>query len=986
MIRSLRNYCVIFFLILVSNTIAFCQKIPFRNYLEKNGLPSANVYCIIQDSRGYLWLGTENGLSCFDGVEFKNYSRENGLADNRIHSILEDRKGNIWIGTDKGVVSGLSSAGLMKNNLRNNLHDSGVYSIVEDENGKIWFGTSNGLSCFNGKTFRHFSAADGYHGGKIYTIAIEKKGKLWLGTESGLICYEEGDFIDYSTRDSVLADKPRMLLYDSGGNLWIGTNKGLNRFKNEKLTTYTTQDGLIHDSVTVIMEGAGGNIWIGTWGGFSIFSGETFLNFSTKNGLPNNFIFSIAEDRNGNIWFGTSGGASCLTSLNIKTYTRDHGLPNDTIIDIFQDKKGRYWFGTYEGLSCYSGGSFKNYSMKDGLISEVINDLMEDRRGNLWIATLRGLSVFSSGSFTNYTKRDGLADDLLFELVESRDGTIWIGNNKGLTIFRNGTFSAPPFSMEPTGVAFIMEDTRGTLWFSAGAALYNYTGKQLTSFSKRAGLPDNYIHSICEDSKGKIWIGTEGGLSCFDRGEFTLYSTANSAMVDNACYGIVEDRQGRLWIGHSKGLTCFDGKNFKTYTSERLGLADRTWAPGIMDDLGMLWFGSTEGVTCFSPPPVRTDTMPPPVYITGVKVMEKEVPISEAGRFRYKQNILRFNFVGINFSVPTGVRYKYLLENIDYDWQFTKDRSLFYPFLPPGYYNLKVKAVNADGVESTKTAEYAFNILPPYWRTWWFQGLVVLAVGLLLVLFFHWNVKRTRERGELEARNRQLVMSQRMELMGTLAAGTVHDLKNLMSIIIGYSRMISAKPHSDKEDHQKVEIIKETAATAVQMTKQILSFARPRHHQQNEDVDLRMLLTEIVDTLKITQDNSIQIQWEPPAAPVLFPIHPARFQQLVMNLCVNASQAMPHGGRLRVFLSGLKNKEIILEITDTGTGIKKENLEKIYDPLFTTKRPGEGTGLGLFVVKQIVDEYAGKIEAHSEPGKGTTFVIRFPVKIVKKIS
>lgn len=927
-------------------------------------------------------MGTDNGLSRYDGVEFKNFKKEDGLTDNRIYPILEDRQGNIWIGAGRFGVSCFSTDGFAR---RYSLIDRSIYSIVEDEDGKLWFGTSKGLSCFDGKTFRHFTTSDSLHTDRISAIAIKRKGKLWLGTDRGLAYYEKDNFIDYSTENDLLRQSVIALLYDSGGSLWIGTIKGLNRFREGKITAYTEKQGLSHDSVTTLMEDRSGNIWIGTWNGISFFSGGKFINYSTKNGLPDNFIYSISEDREGNIWFGTPGGASCLISLKVKSYTKESGLPNEKVVDMIQDKKGRYWFATLEGLSCYSRGYFKNYTTKDGLISNAVNNVMEDRKGNIWVSTPQGLSIFCSGSFTNYREKDGLSSNILFESVETRDGTIWIGSKNGITRCINGKFSAPPFNIETGNVFCIMADTQGKLWFSSGADLYMYWGNRLTSFSTRDGLPGNEIKAILEDSKGRIWIGAEGGLTCFDGKEFILYSLENTALHDNACYFILEDIQGYLWIGNSKGLAYFDGKGFKTYTSERLGLSGRSWLTGIKDTNGMLWFGTTEGVISFVPPPVRPNTTPPPVYITSVKVMEKEVPLAEAGQFAYNENIFRFNFVGLSFSVPDAVEYKYILADIDKDWQFTRDRSLFYPFLPPGSYHLKVKAINCDGFESERAAGYRFRILPPFWQTWWFLVLSGLFIMMLLVLVIHFRVKRVREKEEfrarkveLQARNRQLVMSQRMELMAALAAGNVHDLKNLMAVIIGYSRVMGQKHQSDKEDYQNLEIIKETAATAVQMAKQILSFARPKSHSHHEAVELGRELTEIIDTLKITQPKNIQILWEPPSESIHFPIHPARFQQVVMNICLNACQAMPGGGRLGISLSRTIDKETVLEIVDTGTGIKRENLKKIFDPMFTTKEPGKGTGLGLFVVKQIVDGYDGKIEVRSQQGKGTTLVIRFP--------
>ncbi len=867
---------------------------------------------------------------------------------------------------------------------QNNLTDRSIYSIIEDRDGKLWFGTSRGLSCFDGKMFRHFSTGSGLPTNKVYVIVIDRKGKLRIGTDSGLFCYENGNFLPFATTDELMDQSISTLLYDSGGALWIGTQKGLYRFQEGKTVSYNKEAGLCDNSITALMEDLRGNIWIGTWNGVSLFSKGKFTNYSTINGLPNNFIYSISQDREGNTWFGTHGGASCLTSLNVKTYTKDHGLPTGMVIDIIQDKNGRYWLATPEGLSCYSEDHFINYTTKDGLISNTINALMADHQGNIWIATPQGLSVFSSGSFTNYTEKDGLSDNILFKFIECRDGTTWIGSRNGLTRFSNGKFSSTLFRLEQGNVLCLTEDSRGNLWFSSRTGLYKYSENRLISISNQFNLPGNDINALFEDSKDKIWIGADSGLSCIDKGKFIHYSTGNCNLPDNACNCIVEDTHGYLWIGSSKGLTCFDGKRFKNYTSERLGLTGRTWSIGIKDHRGSLWFGTNEGVTTFYPPPVQLNTTPPPIYITGVKVMEKEISLAEDPRFPYRQNIFRFNFAGISFTTPTGIQYKYRMENIDTDWQITRDRSLFYPFLPPGSYTLKVKAINADGIESMKPAEYTFVILPPFWQTWWFLVLLALLFGGFLLLVLQWRVRRAKEKAEfkarsaeLEARNRQLVISQRMELMGTLAAGTVHDLKNLLAVIIGYSRLMGQKYQEAGEDHQNIEIIKDTAATAVQMAKQILSFTRQKD-LSHDPVDLGMELTEILDTLKITQPKNIHILRQLQSEPVQFPINPARFQQLVMNLCLNAFQAMPNGGQLRVSLSSTTDNEIILEISDTGAaGIKKENLDKIFDPFFTTKEQSQGSGLGLFVVKQIVTEYHGKIEVHSEPGKGTTFVIRF---------
>jgi signal transduction histidine kinase len=491
------------------------------------------------------------------------------------------------------------------------------------------------------------------------------------------------------------------------------------------------------------------------------------------------------------------------------------------------------------------------------------------------------------------------------------------------------------------------------------------------------------VNKILEDSSKNIWLATNEGLIKFENPLFSNYPFQNNQLKSSGWNFILEGPNGLLWLGNSQGIASFDGHGFKFYSSQRLGLTDRSWITGISGRGGQLWFGSSEGITTFFPPPITINNIEPPVHVTHVKVMEKEVSRSGMRQFEYDENIFRFNFTGLSFISPSEVRYKYYLSGIDKQWQTTAERSLFYPFLPPGSYHLKVKAINADGIESEKAAEYRFQIKPPFWRTWWFFMIMILATGGFLVLGVQWRVKRAREKAELKAKNQQLVTSQRMELMGTLAAGTVHDLKNLLAVIIDYSKEISHGYNEDEENNENyrnITIVKDTAATAAQMAKQILSFARPRH-LPHEPVELASIVSEILDTLKLTQPKKVQINWHPPAKPIFFPIHPGRLQQVVMNLCINAFDVMLEGGNLDISLiKSTERHEIILVVKDdSAKSIPVENLEKIFDPMFTTKSHGKGTGLGLFVVKQIVMECKGKIQVESQPGKGTIFTISFPV-------
>lgn len=892
-------------------------------------------------------------------------------------TLMEDSKKNIWLGTRKSGVSCLTSGEFKNYTVRHGLADNHVLSISEDNNGTLWFGTEKGLCRFTGNQFNQPSIPGGPGAKTITDIVEDGDGTLWVGTTDGLYRLENGRFTTYTTADGLADNYAVGLLPDSKGRLWIGTKNGLNCFHKGTFTTYTRKDGLNHESVNCFVEDDEGNILAGTWNGISILNRGKFVNYTSE--LPNNFVNSILRDREGNTWAATYGGIARISALKIESFSTKNGLIDNVVRYIIRDKKGRYWIGTGGGLNSYSQGKFTAYTKADGLLSDNIVSLLEDRRGNIWISTPEGLCVFSAGTFKNYTRTNGLSGNIIFDLVEDSSGTIWIGNRKGVDRFdyRTGSFSPFPYDFSGSYVERILSDSKGNLWFSSENGLYTFDGDRLTRFTTQDGLPDDSITALFEDRQGRIWIGTENGLSRFPNTgspTFTNY-TAGDGLPGDKCRFILEDDNGNLWIGTANGLACFDGSTFKSYTVKSHGMISDFWFSGLNDNRGTLWFGTPQGMLRFRPP-LKINTVPPPVYITDVKVLEKEVPLQKMSRLEYHRNIIRIGFVGLCFTSPAGVIYKYRLKGIDNDWKETADRSLFYPYLPPGNYRFEVKAVNNDGIESVKPAELSFEIRPPSWKTWWFQALLLLFIFSILFAVVRWNYRRAKEKLLLKSRTRQLVMSQRMELMGMLAASAVHDLKDLLSIIIGYSEIAAEQYDPEDESYQYNENIKSTANTAAQVVKQILAFARQKH-DENDAADLTALLNDILDILKITAPSEVKVLWEPPQGEILFRINPTRFQQLVMNLCINAVHAMPHGGKLEICLSREQDGRITITVSDTGTGIDEQIVEKIFDPLFTTREEGKGTGLGLFVVKQIVDEYKGKIDVQTCPGKGTVFTITF---------
>ncbi|MCP4158113.1 MAG: hypothetical protein GY757_60985, partial [bacterium] len=580
------------------------------------------------------------------------------------------------------------------------------------------------------------------------------------------------------------------MFFDSKKRLWIGTRGGVSCLDKGIFSSLTSSDGLSQNEVTYISEDARGNILFCTLNGVSVWSGEFFFYYNTGNGLPNDVTTSILPDREGNIWISYYGGVSCLKSIELVSYSIKDGLINNQVTDIVEDQKGGYWIGTEKGLNYYSPGrsktggvkpahflnrknitKIKTFTHKNGLVDDQVLELFIDRKERIWVGTPFGFSIYSSGSCINFNKQNGLKSNIVFSFAESRDGTVWIASRAGINRYNNGYLSILPLNIKDSFITYNLIDSKDNLWITTNIGVYRYaiaTG-DVSRYSVKDGLADNYCFHLFEDSSHKIWISTSSGLSCFSGGSFRNYSTADGLIADK-CIFTLEGPNKYIWIGTPEGLSYFDGKSFENYTSKRNGLIANRWNTGFKDSRGSLWFGSAHGINCFTPP-LKPNKVPPPIYITSATLLGEELPLSGTPRLEHNKNYIRFNFDGLCYTAPESVIYKCRLDGIDTEWLKTGENSIFYPYLPPGHYTFRVKALNNDAVESIKPAEFSFVILPPFWHTWWFRGLVFSVVMALLALLFFWRMKRSNEKLLLKERTRQLMMSQRMELMGMLAAG-----------------------------------------------------------------------------------------------------------------------------------------------------------------------------------------------------------------------
>lgn len=749
---KIRTFIILCLLQYLLPQLTLAQAYPFRNYTIEDGLVQSSVSAMLQDSYGYVWLGTETGMSKFDGINFTNYTEDTGFSDNAVYTIFEDSNNDLWFGSNGDGVFYFNDGQFTNFTIQDGLASNRVFEITEDSKGTVWIGTYEGVSAYKNSEFINYTTEDGLAQNWVREILEDNQGNLWIGTDNGVSLYKNGKFKSYDETDGLSNNRVFSLVEDRKGDLWIGTFRGLSRFKDGSFTNYLHEQGIIHD----IRIDSKGRFLFATSDGVHVFANNRFRNFTSKGVLSGVEVQSILEDREGNLWFGTSFGVSVLSSEKFLNFTAEHGLIDNQVWAISEDRSGAMWFATNGGLSVMNNGEFISYTNESGLIGDVALALLHDREGDTWIGTSNGLSRLHDGTFFNYTPEDSLGGRVVVSIIEDKEGTPWFATySGGASYYKNGEFFN--YSAENglyNSIESIFEDSQGVLWFGTkGGGFYSFRDSKFDSYTEDHGLIGNHVLSIAEDQKGQLWIGTTKGLSRFSEGEFTNFTSENG-LSDNRCSFVIVDDDGFIWIGTKKGLNKFDGERFKVYTkSDGLPSSEMNDGAVFKDSRGNLWFGTVGGAAKYNKEFDLLDTIPPPVYLTNFRIFDRDTTLAYGTKLNHDQNYISFDYVGICFTSPQDVQYSYKLEGLDKEWKTTDLRTVQYAFLPPHDYTFKVKAMNNDGVWSDRTAEIGFVINPPFWQTWWFRFLLILFV---LLLAYTWHRKRLQrfegKKKELESR------------------------------------------------------------------------------------------------------------------------------------------------------------------------------------------------------------------------------------------
>jgi ligand-binding sensor domain-containing protein len=908
------------------------QQFHFKNYSVESGLPFVQVYCMYQDSKGYLWCGGYGGLSRFDGKQFMNYSPKNGLINHYVNAICEDDSGAIYAGTVEGL-SILKNKKIIANfGTKNGLTENTINALCYRKNEGVYIGTTNGLFCFsNGK----FSTVAGFEKREIKCLQTMKT-ILCIGTENGLFYYDKKS--NTSKKQEGLDNNSINCISFSveDSSLMVGTMKGFSIIRTtSKPYNFHEENGLIDENITSIYSEGINNIWIGSGSGLLNFNGKEFSFYNIYNENNSNHIRCILKDIEGNLWLGTHTGLFRYRDNAFSTF-KNGGIGNAMVFQIFRDKKNELWMGSDHGVYRYNQGFFTLLSTKDGLPDNFCSALFEDDDGTIWLATNKGMALYKNGSIKSFTKQQGFKiTPPLSVIYKDKQNTIWVGGKDGVAAFKkiNGsyipTYYILPGLTQEWGVTSCVEDNNGAFWLgTSGEGLYKFENGNFVLKSTALNIkPSSFFTLLC-DKNNTLYAATLNGLWIYDQTNNTQKIISEKEGLNSELIYSVKftDNENAIWIGTNQGINKMDLDKFrasKTIDISAYGKEDgfsgvECNSYGIWEDKdSTMWFGTVGGIIKYQPNAFKRNTQESKTYITSITLQNADTTLAEGALLPYNYNNIGFYYRGISLTNPDRVRYIKMLEPLETKWSepSTEDYSK-YGNLAPGKYTFKVKSCNSEGVWNKEAVTFSFEIKTPFFKTWWFITSIIVLIVALVMIVFRIRIQNIRKK-QKEEFDRKVEIS-KIELKALRAQMNPHFVFNSLNSIQHY--ILNSKSSEAAKYLNKF----------AKLIRIILSNSEKAMVTVNEDVESLNLYLELESMrfdgkfdYSINVDKSVDGDYDE--------IPPMLMQPYIENAILHGLNPKETKGHLKIDIF-IKNNYIVCRISDDGIGRVKSGEIKRTTP------------------------------------------------------
>jgi ligand-binding sensor domain-containing protein/signal transduction histidine kinase/DNA-binding response OmpR family regulator len=934
----------------------------FKHILKDHGLASNKVLCITQDKNGFMWFGTEDGLSRFDGSKYINFRKNPGnktsLVTNYVNTIYEaPATGHLWIGTAEGLCR----------------LDTRTY--------KFYPGLPNGAL-----TLQKLNIA---------SIHIDKRKTMWIGTNEGLFRLDQGaraPILCLKSTTPKITSNVNCIYSDYKGNLWVGTNFGLFRLnrKSKQLEPYFLQKSPAR--IMSIAEDSQKHLWISSYSGAFEITPTATHRYCMENGqLKNDKVQGVVEDDKGNIYLAVRDGLGLhyldRATRKVVVFKNDvfnqTGINSGALTSIYKDKFKNIWIGTWaKGLNFIDKNQkqFAHYNVNhrpDGLLSNYIRAVFQDSEGDIWIGTKDegGLSKFNptKGTFTHYKEwlynSKSSAYSFIFSIAELRPGQLLVGtHDRGLQVWNKKTGAYKQYQNNPANkrsiadnsVIAMIKDQTNKVWVATARALQTFdvetdqfnmildsayvkcffdtpselyigSGTGLYSYNRSSGKVKRYhkkaklnsvevpnITGIVQDSKGFLWLSTVGkGLLQFDpkTRKFTSYTIKNGLPSDLTC-GIQIDERGNIWISTSNGLSRFNprSKKFRNYYyAEGLqGNEFEKYASFKTKD-GHLIFGGSNGFNYFYPDDIKDNPIVPKVIITDFKIFNKPVEIGTGDsplkeiisntkelELNYKQSVFTLEFSALNFSSPLYNQYAYKLEPLEKEWNYIGVHNLVnYSSLPAGTYTFKVKASNNDGVWNNLPTTLAIRVLPAPWKSGWAYFFYCMIAGTLILLGIRYKNFETRLKiAQIEKEKLEELNTVKTQFFTNIS----HEFKTPLTMILSPLNKLINSAEKDEEKKQ-LNYISRNALRLQNLINQLMELRSIESNSLSPEYqkgNIGQYLSELVTVFQpVADDHQIRLTFATEGEIQTY-FDPDKTEKIFYNILSNAMKFTPDGGSVNV--------------------------------------------------------------------------------------
>ncbi|MCG3119601.1 MAG: hypothetical protein ALAOOOJD_02039 [bacterium] len=982
--------------------IGFPQVLPFEQYSIKDGLSSNWITSIFQDSRGYLWIGGDEGVSVYDGVSFKNYGVADGLPVSHVWRIYESRRspGTMWIGMHRHGAVKFAQGKFTPLPLRPQPKVYTVTYFYEDLDGMMWCGTGSGVYQVRNDSLTFFPT--GSDTGWAPFITQTRDSLIWISVGKSLYRYSP------RTQQTTRLDLPiapvtlQCMVEDDDGNVWLGDEEGtVYLWRHDRLLASLR---LPFSDLRQVVDDGEGSLWFAALKGIVKVSKQNFTAggvtcYTTENGVHDLSITACWRDREGNLWFGgSSNGLAKLSDRNVYRFPLAGLRPDVMNHAAVTDARGRIFvvseFGVWEIWRRASAGWGTHLHQLDtGNLSGRPWQAELDADGMLWIS-------FANGGLAGYQiKMNGEQHSILARTRMLRPGhempegfpiahlidnrrQLWSSmRGVGVARFDLNTSTPRAFYTQQDGLLdvttrAICRESEDRIWFggySNGIAIFDIAGglwRLAQRLTTAEGLPDDQIRFIAQRRNGEMWIGTRfGGIGIYQQGKIDTISTKEGLLSD-AVWGFAEDDSGRMWIATSVGMQMTASARSRKLVSipalrgqyfGSVGIAPGNWVWGVSYNELVVYNFSRRHVH-----------VAPLIYLTALEVKGEKRPLLAQTKFSYNENSCLLSFIGLSFKNEKALRYRYRLRGLEEEWQGpTSERTVRFAALPAGIYTFEVMAINAEGVASVAPAAFTFTISPPFWQRWWFIAFCVLLMGSIL---YASHVVRLERLLAIEKIRSRIAT----DLHDDIGAGLTHI--GLLSQVVLHKNGVrefyanAKEPHAHEagQDLQAaVGVIHELGSSmervgnvarelSVAMSDVVWSI-NPQH-DSGEALQRRLS----VFAHEICRAKNIALNFEASEPLAGMKLHPEFRRNLLLIAKEALHNAVKYSGSPRVAVKFETNGEhLVVEIADSGKG---------FDPA------GTKNGNGLNNMRSRAEKLGGACEIISTPGQGTRVTARVPYK------